>query len=137
MKEALLTITTQQDEHDEPVSFTTRTKCEETEQGIKFDYEENLSEEDDAVSTSLLISNDSILVERKGESGGDMFFKDAATYETKYRAYGGLSLGMQIFTTSLDIKKDDFGIRATVDYQLFLEGTSVGRVGMDIKAEFL
>ena len=99
-------------------------------------YEENLSDED-AVNTTLFIGEDSILVERTGDTGADMYFKDTATYETQYKAFGGISLDMRIFTTSLDINKNENGIKASVDYQLFLGGASVGRMGMDIMVEYL
>ncbi len=136
MKEAILTIVTKQEGTDENVTFTTRTQCVETNTGIKVNYEESLSEED-TVNTQLLISDDSIMVERQGDAGGDMFFKKTTTYETRYYAMGGLALDMKIFTTNLDIDKFENGINATIDYQLFLAGSSVGKLGMDIKLEYL
>ena len=136
MKKALLTIVTKQPEMEENMTFTTRTECVETENGIKVNYEESLSEED-IVNTELLIGDDTIMVERQGDAGGNMFFKKTTTYETQYFAMGGLSLDMKIFTTNLDISKDEKGVRATVDYQLFLSGASVGKMGMDIKLEYI
>ena len=136
MKQALLTIVTKQPENDEEITFTTRTNYDITDDGVKFNYEETLGE-DDPVSTSMLISEDSIFVQRIGNSGSDMFFKNAATYETQYRATGAFSLDMRIFTTNLDIKSDDSGISASVNYQLFLSGVSVGRMEMDIQVEYL
>ncbi len=136
MKKALLTIVTKQPEIDENMTFTTRTECVETEAGIKINYEESLSDED-TVNTQLLIGEDSILVERQGDVGGNMFFKQTTTYETRYYAMGGLALDMKIFTTNLDIDKNEKGITATVDYQLFLAGSSVGKMGMDIKVDYI
>ena len=136
MKEVLLTIVTKQPGAEGDITFTTRSECEETDSGIKLYYEENLSDED-AVNTTLFIGEDSILVERTGDTGADMYFKDTATYETQYKAFGGISLDMRIFTTSLDINKNENGIKASVDYQLFLGGASVGRMGMDIMVEYL
>lgn len=136
MKEALLTIVTKQPETDEKITFTTRTDYSVTEDGIRFNYEENLSDED-IVDTSMIISKDSIFVQRKGQSGADMFFQNTATYETQYKAMGGLSLDMKIFTTNLDIQSGENGINASVDYQLFLSGVSVGKMGMYIKVEYL
>lgn len=136
MKKALLTIVTKQPGIEEDITFTTRSECVETDAGIQLNYEENLSEED-AVNTTLLIGEDSILVERTGDTGADMFFKDTATYETQYKAFGGISLDMRIFTTNLDIAKNENGIQATVGYQLFLGGASVGQMGMDIKVEYI
>lgn len=136
MKQALLTIVTKQPETDEKITFTTRTDCDVTEEGVKVCYEENLSEED-TVNTSMFITSDSIFVQRKGESGADMFFQNTATYETQYKAMGGINLDMRIFTTNLDIKSSDEGIKASVDYQLFLSGVAVGQMGMDIKVEYL
>ena len=69
--------------------------------------------------------------------GGNMFFKKTSTYETHYNAMGGLSLDMKIFTTNLDILKEETGISAKIDYQLFLAGSSVGKMGMDIKVEYI
>ena len=66
-----------------------------------------------------------------------MFFKKTTTYETRYYAMGGLALDMKIFTTNLDIDKNENGITATVDYQLFLAGSSVGKMGMDIKVDYI
>jgi len=136
MKKALLTIVTKQPEIDENMTFTTRTECVETENGLKVNYEESLSEED-TVNTELLIGDDTIMVERQGEAGGNMFFKKNTTYETRYYAMGGISLDMKIFTTNLDIDKNEKGITATVDYQLFLAGSSVGKMGMDIKVDYI
>ena len=136
MKKALLTIVTKQPEIDENMTFTTRTECIETEQGLKINYEESLSDED-MVNTQMLISEDSILVERQGDVGGNMFFKKTTTYETRYYAMGGLALDMKIFTTNLDIDKTENGITATVDYQLFLAGSSVGKMGMDIRVDYI
>lgn len=136
MKKALLTIVTKQPEIDENMTFTTRTECIETEDGLKVDYEESLSEED-TVNTQLLIGDDTIMVERRGDTGGNMFFKKTTTYETRYYAMGGLALDMKIFTTNLDIYKSEKGVTATVDYQLFLAGSSVGKMGMDIKLEYI
>ena len=136
MKKALLTIVTKQPEIDENMTFTTRTECIETEEGITLNYEENLSEED-AVNTQLLISDDTVMVQRQGEVGGNMFFKKTTTYETRYYAMGGLALDMKIFTTNLDIDKTENGITATVDYQLFLAGSSVGKMGMDIRVDYI
>ena len=136
MKKALLTIVTKQPEIDENMTFTTRTECVETENGLKVNYEESLSEED-TVNTELLIGDDTIMVERQGEAGGNMFFKKTTTYETRYYAMGGISLDMKIFTTNLDIDKTEKGITATVDYQLFLAGASVGKMGMDIRLEYI
>lgn len=134
MKEALLTIITKQQEDN--LTFTTRTQCSETEEGIALVYEENLSDED-VVNTKLLIGNDSVMVERDGEVGGDMFFKKTTTYETKYNALGALSLDMKIFTVNLDINKDENGVSADIDYQLFVGGASVGKMGMNIKVEYV
>lgn len=136
MKQALLTIVTKQPENDETITFTTRTEYDITDDGVKFDYEETLGEED-PVSTSMVISEDSIFVQRTGDSGADMFFQNAATYETQYRAMGSFSLDMKIFTTNLDIKTRDNGISANVNYQLFLSGVSVGKMEMDIQVEYL
>ncbi len=136
MKKALLTIVTKQPEIDENMTFTTRTECVETESGLKINYEESLSDED-TVNTQLLIGEDSILVERQGDVGGNMFFKKTTTYETRYYAMGGLALDMKIFTTNLDIDKNENGITATVDYQLFVAGSSVGKMGMDIKVDYI
>lgn len=136
MKKALLTIVTKQPEIDENMTFTTRTECVETENGLKVNYEESLSEED-TVNTELFIGDDTIMVERHGDAGGNMFFKKTTTYETRYYAMGGLALDMKIFTTNLDIDKTENGITATVDYQLFLAGASVGKMGMDIKLEYI
>ena len=136
MKEALLTIVTKQPEQDEDITFTTRTEYDETNEGIALVYEENLSDED-VVSTKLLIGDDSVMVERIGESGGDMFFKKTTTYETKYKALGTISLDMKIFTVNLDISKDENGISADIDYQLFVAGTNVGKMGMNIKVEYV
>lgn len=136
MKEALLTIVTKQHEQGEDITFTTRTKCKETSEGIALAYEENLSDED-VVNTKLLIGDDSVMVERIGESGGDMFFKKTTTYETKYNALGAISLDMKIFTVNLDISKDEKGISADIDYQLFVGGTNVGKMGMNIKVEYI
>ena len=136
MKKALLTMVTKQHEIDENMTFTTRTECIETEQGLKINYEESLSDED-MVNTQMLISEDSILVERQGDVGGNMFFKKTTTYETRYYAMGGLALDMKIFTTNLDIDKTENGITATVDYQLFLAGSSVGKMGMDIRVDYI
>ena len=136
MRKALLTIVTKQPDEGENLTFTTRTDCTDTDAGLTLKYEESLSEED-TVSTQLLIGEDSILVERTGNAGGDMFFKEATTYETQYRALGGLELPMKIFTTNLDMKKDENGVCASVDYQLFLAGSSVGKLGMDIKVEYV
>ena len=136
MKKALLTIVTKQPGMEEDITFTTRSECEETAAGIKLYYEENLSD-DDAVNTTLFIGEDSILVERTGDTGADMYFKDTATCETQYKAFGGISLDMRIFTTNLDIDKNENGIKASVDYQLFLGGASVGKMGMDIRVEYL
>ncbi len=136
MKKALLTIVTKQPEIDENMTFTTRTECVETENGLKVNYEESLSEED-TVNTELLIGDDTIMVERQGEAGGNMFFKKTTTYETRYYAMGGISLDMKIFTTNLDIDKTEKGITATVDYQLFLAGANVGKMGMDIRLEYI
>lgn len=134
MKEALLTIITKQ--QDDDLTFTTRTQCCETEEGIALVYEENLSDED-VVNTKLLIGDDSVMVERDGEVGGDMFFKKTTTYETKYNALGALSLDMKIFTVNLDISKDENGVSADIDYQLFVGGASVGKMGMNIKVEYV
>lgn len=136
MKKALLTIVTKQPEIEEDMTFTTRTQCVETENGLKVNYEESLSEED-TVNTELTIGDDTIMVERTGDAGGNMFFKQTTTYETRYYAMGGLSLDMKIFTTNLDISKDEKGVTATVDYQLFLAGSNVGKMGMDIRLEYL
>ncbi len=136
MKKALLTIVTKQPEFDENMTFTTRTECVETENGLKVNYEESLSEED-TVNTELIIGEDTIMVERHGEAGGNMFFKETTTYETRYYAMGGLALDMKIFTTSLDINKNENGVKATVDYQLFLAGSSVGKMGMDIELQYI
>ncbi|MBP5662450.1 MAG: DUF1934 domain-containing protein [Clostridia bacterium] len=136
MKEALLTITTKQEGAEEAVSFTTRSAYDETDAGLQLRYEESLSEED-AVQTRLLIGEDSIMVEREGDTGGDMFFRSATTYETQYRAMPGLGLSMRIFTTNLDIARDEKGVQASVGYQLFLGGSSVGSMGMDIRVEYL
>lgn len=136
MKQALLTIVTKQAETNEEITFTTRTDCDITDEGVKINYDENLSEED-VVNTSLFIAPDSIFVQRKGDSGADMFFQNTATYETLYKATGGIKLDMRIFTTNLDIKSSDDGISASVDYQLFISGVSVGQMGMDIKVEYL
>lgn len=136
MKKALLTIVTKQPEIEENMTFTTRTECVETENGLKVNYEESLSEED-TVKTELLIGEDTIMVERNGEAGGNMFFKETTTYETRYYAMGGLALDMKIFTTNLDIDKNESGVTATIDYQLFLAGSSVGKMGMDIKLEYI
>ena len=136
MKNAILTITTKQAGNDEDLTFTMRTQCVETEEGTKINYEEALSEED-TVTTQLLIANDSIMVQRQGEVGGDMFFKKTTTYETKYYAMGGLALDMRIFTIGLQIDKHNQGIEASVDYQLFLAGSNVGKMGMDIKVEYI
>lgn len=134
MKEALLTIVTKQQEDN--ITFTTRTRCSETEEGIALVYEENLSDED-VVNTKLLIGNDSVMVEREGEVGGDMFFKKTTTYETTYNALGSLSLDMKIFTVNLDINKDESGVSADIDYQLFVGGASIGKMGMNIKVEYV
>lgn len=134
MKEALLTIITKQ--QDDDLTFTTRTQCCETDEGIALVYEENLSDED-VVNTKLLIGDDSVMVERDGEVGGDMFFKKTTTYETKYNALGALSLDMKIFTVNLDISKDENGVSADIDYQLFVGGASVGKMGMNIKVEYV
>ena len=136
MKDAILTITTKQAGMDEDLTFTMRTQCVETAEGTKINYEEALSEED-TVNTQLVIADDSIMVERQGEVGGDMFFKKTTTYETKYYAMGGFALDMRIFTTSLQIDKNNEGIEASVDYQLFLAGSNVGKMGMDIKVEYI
>ena len=136
MRKALLTIVTKQPDETENLTFTTRTDCTDTDSGLTLKYEESLSEED-TVSTQLLIGDDSILVERTGSAGGDMYFKEATTYETQYRALGGLELPMKIFTTNLDLKKDENGVQASVDYQIFLAGSSVGKLGMDIKVEYV
>lgn len=134
MKDALLTIITKQ--QDDDLTFTTRTQCCETEEGIALVYEENLSDED-VVNTKLLIGDDSVMVERDGEVGGDMFFRKTTTYETKYNALGSLSLDMKIFTVNLDISKDENGVSADIDYQLFVGGASVGKMGMNIKVEYV
>ena len=136
MKKALLTIVTKQPEIEENMTFTTRTECVETENGLKVNYEESLSEED-TVNTELIIGDDTIMVERQGDAGGNMFFKKTTTYETQYFAMGGLSLDMKIFTTNLYIDKNENGVRAKVDYQLFLGGASVGKMGMDIKLDYI
>lgn len=136
MKKALLTIVTKQPEVEENMTFTTRTECVETENGLKVNYEESLSEED-TVNTELTIGDDTIMVERQGDAGGNMFFKKTTTYETRYYALGGLSLDMKIFTTNLNINKDEKGIKATVDYQLFLGGSNVGKMGMDITLQYI
>ncbi len=136
MKQAKLTITTKQIDLNEDLTFTTRTECVETSEGIALNYEENLTE-DDVVNTKLLISEDSVMVQRQGDIGGNMFFKKTSTYETHYNAMGGLSLDMKIFTTNLDILKEETGISAKIDYQLFLAGSSVGKMGMDIKVEYI
>ena len=136
MKKALLTIVTKQPEIDENMTFTTRTECVETENGLKVNYEESLSDED-TVNTELVIGDDTIMVERIGDAGGNMFFKKTTTYETRYYAMGGFALDMKIFTTNLDIDKNDKGVKATVDYQLFLAGNSVGKMGMDITLEYI
>ena len=136
MKQAKLTITTKQIDLNEDLTFTTRTECVETNEGIALNYEENLTE-DDVVNTKLLISEDSVMVQRQGDIGGNMFFKKTSTYETHYNAMGGLSLDMKIFTTNLDILKEETGISAKIDYQLFLAGSSVGKMGMDIKVEYI
>ena len=136
MRKALLTIVTKQPEIEENMTFTTRTECEETSEGLRINYEESLSE-DDTVNTSLLIGDDNIFVERQGETGGNMFFKKTTTYETRYYAMGGLALDMKIFTTHLDIDKSDNGINATIGYQLYLAGSSVGKMGMDITVEYI
>ena len=136
MKEALLTITTKQEGAEEAVSFTTRSEYDETDAGLQFHYEETLSEED-AVNTHLLIGTDSVMVEREGGAGSDMFFRNATTYETQYRAMPGLALNMRIFTTNLDIARDERGVQATIGYELFLGGSSVGSMDMDIRAEYL
>ena len=136
MKEAKLTIVTKQPEMNEDMTFTTRTECVETKEGLKINYEENLSEED-VVNTQLLIGEDTVMVQRQGDIGGNMFFKKTTTYETHYNAMGGISLDMKIFTTNLDILKNENGVQAKIDYQLFLAGSSVGRMGMDIKVEYI
>lgn len=136
MKEAKLTIITKQPEINENLTFTTRTECVETNEGLKLNYEENLSEED-VVNTQLVIGEDTVMVQRQGDIGGNMFFKETTTYETHYNAMGGLSLDMKIFTTNLDISKHENGISAKIDYQLFLAGSSVGKMGMDIKVEYI
>lgn len=136
MKQAKLTITTKQVEIDENLTFTTHSECVETSEGLKLNYEENLTE-DDVVNTQLIIGEDSVMVQRQGDIGGNMFFKKTTTYETHYNAMGGLSLDMKIFTTNLDILKEENGVFAKIDYQLFLAGSSVGKVGMDIKVEYI
>lgn len=136
MKQAKLTITTKQAELNEDLTFTTHSECVETNEGLKLNYEENLTEED-VVNTQLLIGEDSVMVQRQGDIGGNMFFKKTTTYETHYNAMGGLSLDMKIFTTNLDILKEENGISAKIDYQLFLAGASVGKMGMDIKVEYI
>ena len=136
MKQAKLTITTKQIEINEDLTFTTHSEYVETSEGITLNYEENLTEED-VVNTQLLIGEDSIMVQRQGDIGGNMFFKKTTTYETHYNAMGGLSLDMKIFTTNLDILKEENGISAKIDYQLFLAGSSVGKMGMDIKVEYI
>ena len=136
MKNALLTIVTKQPGIEEDLTFTTRTQCDETDKGISICYEENLSD-DDTVNTKLFIGDDSIMVERTGDSGSDMFFKKTMTYETMYHVGGGVSLDMKIFTTGLNILKNENGVNANVDYQLFLGGSSVGSMGMNIKLEYL
>lgn len=136
MKQAKLTITTKQVEINEDLTFTTHSECVETSEGITLNYEENLTE-DDVVNTQLLIGEDSVMVQRQGDIGGNMFFKKTTTYETHYNAMGGLSLDMKIFTTNLDILKEENGISAKIDYQLFLAGSSVGKMGMDIKVEYI
>lgn len=136
MKQAKLTITTKQVEINEDLTFTTHSEYVETSEGITLNYEENLTEED-VVNTQLLIGEDSIMVQRQGDIGGNMFFKKTTTYETHYNAMGGLSLDMKIFTTNLDILKEENGISAKIDYQLFLAGSSVGKMGMDIKVEYI
>ncbi len=136
MKQAKLTIRTKQAEINEDLTFTTRSECVETEEGIKLNYEEALSEED-VVNTQLLIGEDTVMVQRQGDIGGNMFFKKTTTYETHYNAMGGLSLDMKIFTTNLDIQKEENGIKAKIDYQLFIAGSSVGSMGMDIKVEYI
>ncbi len=136
MRKALLTIVTKQPEMEENMTFTTRTECLETEEGIKLNYEENLSEED-AVNTQLLIGDDTVMVQRQGDVGGNMFFKKTTTYETRYFAMGGLALDMKIFTTNLDIMKREDGLDAKIDYQLYVAGSNVGKMGMDIKVDYI
>ncbi len=137
MKNALLTIVTKQPGTDEDLTFTTHTECEETDSGIKLCYEETLGEDDPTVNTRLTIGDDSIMVERSGETGSDMFFKKTTTYETQYRIIGGFSMDMKIFTTSLDINRSDDGLNASVDYQLFIGGSSVGSLGMNITVQYI
>ena len=136
MKQALLTIVTKQPENDEKITFKTRADYDVKDDGVTFNYEETLGD-DEPVSTSMVISADSIFVRRAGKSGADMFFQNAATYETEYKAMGNLSLDMKIFTTNLDIKSADNGINASIDYQLFLSGVSVGKMEMDIQVKYL
>ena len=136
MKQAKLTIRTKQTELNEDLTFTTHSECVETNEGIKLNYEEALSEED-IVNTQLLIGEDSVMVQRQGDIGGNMFFKKTTTYETHYNAAGGLCLDMKIFTTNLDISKEENGISAKIDYQLFIAGSSIGSMGMDIKVEYI
>jgi len=136
MKKAILTITTKQEGVDDKTVFRTYIECNENNDGVVFNYEENLSEEEDAVSTQLTIGDDSVLVERSGDLGSDMFFKKTSTYETQYKVFGGMCVDMKIFTTDLNIEKSNEGINANIEYELMLGGSSVGTLGMDIQVVY-